>query len=352
MSEHLSITPNKNDKNVLVPRGDGHIDVMLLSDKFDEAGRQIAYRIGEDGKIAHTRAGLPQAYGDEVQSHYAHKLAMDRNPTPEQMERGDPDATVELDDVADKLDAVADTYGDEGSKEQMLEDARSTYREQLAGVVEELNERLPALVGKHEQNTEQLAILQTAIDQQLGAVADLLSRGPSVSPWDIEAILNEMQSTSRNFAGQTEAVNTKRRISRTMLEGVADAKTRILGKSDEYQGVVVHLSQELPVDDNEQDERADDSAAAREALEGMVALEESIRTLEDKLGEVNSRVEDSHRNLRIAQNRLQEIYENMRRNGGIDPDDFRYVTLMVNEVQQAQMPTKQAMDELPSLTEK
>jgi hypothetical protein len=183
-------------------------------------------------------------------------------------------------------------------------------------------------------------------------VADLLSRGPSVSPWDIEAILNEMQGVSRHFAGQTEAVNTKRRISHTMLEGVTDVKSRILGKTDEYHGVVAHLSQELPVDDNEQDERANDSAAAREALEGMVALEETIHTLEDKLNEVNSRVEDSHRNLRIAQNRLQEIYENMRRIGGIDPDDFRYVTLMVNEVQQAQMPTKKAMDELPSLTEK
>ena len=101
MSEHLSITPNENDKNVLVPFSNDRIEVMRLSDQIDESGRQVAYKVEEDGKTITTKAGAPEAYGDEVQAYYAHKLAMDRNPTPEQMERGVPMKVVtELGDAA------------------------------------------------------------------------------------------------------------------------------------------------------------------------------------------------------------------------------------------------------------
>jgi hypothetical protein len=101
MSEHFPIAPNKKDKNVLVPFSNGRIEVMQLSDHIDEAGRQIAYMVGEDGESLVTRAGVPEAYSDKVQAHYAHKLAMDRNPTPEQMERGTPPKVItELGDVA------------------------------------------------------------------------------------------------------------------------------------------------------------------------------------------------------------------------------------------------------------
>jgi hypothetical protein len=89
MSEHFPISPNENDKNVLAPL-DGQIAVMRLSNQFDEDGRQIAYKLDEEGNTATTIAGMPEAYSDKVQAHYAHKLAMDRNPTPEQMERGTP----------------------------------------------------------------------------------------------------------------------------------------------------------------------------------------------------------------------------------------------------------------------
>ena len=93
MSEHFPITPNKHDKNVLAPI-DGQIAVMQLSDQFDEAGRQIAYKLDEEGNAAITIAGVPEAYSDKVQAHYANKLAMDRNPSPEQMERGIPPEVI------------------------------------------------------------------------------------------------------------------------------------------------------------------------------------------------------------------------------------------------------------------
>lgn len=101
MSEYLPKTTSENDKNVLVPRSDGRIEVMRLSDQFDESGRQIAYRLDDDSQTMITKAGLPEAFSDQVQAHLANKLAMDRNPTPEQMERGTPPEVItELGDVA------------------------------------------------------------------------------------------------------------------------------------------------------------------------------------------------------------------------------------------------------------
>lgn len=121
MSEHAPITPNKNDKNVLVPFSNGRIEVMSLSDVVDDLGHQMAYKLEDDGQAMIIKGGVPEAFSDKVQEYYANKLAMDRNPTPEQLERGTPPKVItDLGDIALES-AMATPLSAEGSNNHNLE---------------------------------------------------------------------------------------------------------------------------------------------------------------------------------------------------------------------------------------
>jgi hypothetical protein len=179
MSEYQPKATSENDKNVLVPRSDGRIEVMRLSDRFDESGRQIAYRLDDDGQTVITKAGLPEAFSDQVQAHLANKLAMDRNPTPEQMERGTPPEVITgLGDVALEaamnLSAPAEA-SDTGSVEQGSNLETGLNFQLLADEVSTLNyanesiRHLPEAEGRHNVNMH--------VMNKAGAVYDAFKDG-------------------------------------------------------------------------------------------------------------------------------------------------------------------------------
>jgi hypothetical protein len=347
MSEHLSITPNKNHKNVLVPRSSGRIEVMQLSDQIDESGRQIAYALDSDGQTAVTKAGPPEAFGDDAQAYYAHKLAMDRNPTPEQMERGEPSATIEQGSAADKLDAVVETY--EGADtELLLQDARRMYRERITSAVDQFKESLPRFMSMDRQSSEQLGTYQTGIDQRLAPTVDMLSINGPITPGHIDEMIQNLQNISSNFSGQAEAVYIKRKLSASMLEEASDANVRLYSDAEEYRTVMNHLTKDIPAREPEEADRATDKSA-KEALQEVVSLEQIANALSDKIPEVNGRIEEAQRDISIALGMLQQIGETFRRSGYCNPDELRYVRLKVAAVQESQPYVKQAISAIPSL---
>lgn len=254
--------------------------------------------------------------------------------------------------MTENLGEVVKTYdkGDdaENSLEGVLDGASQSHEEQVTRIVGAFDERLPGFVGKHTQETEQLGKLQTRITNRLNPVAERFARNAQLGPRDIDGILRELDLINKDMGAQLETVQSERRLSGVMKQGVNEVKSSVKARTEEYRAVINHLTEK--VSDVDSGERQLEAGRTQEAaLAGVISLEQDVYKLDDQLSVVDGTADERRRVLRLARSQLVELQETLRRTGRYDPDAARSVKLKVQSALDSHGLVGQKLKTLPTL---
>ncbi len=356
MSEQLSIAPNKNDKNVLVPRGDGQIDVMQLSDQFDESGLQIAYKLDEGGQTTTTKSGPPEAFGEGAQAYYANQLAMDRNPTPEEMERGTPIVTNELGDVADKPDAINEAYSGEGAAElstpeevavvekivgqlknpeQALREAKGIFDARFVRIMDSYQPAIETGKASLKDKLNGLPELQARAVQSIRETYEGLQRGlnnPEQAQRMLAAADEQLRESIRTLGVASEAIYEGHKVTR-IVRGQIETSAGGLG---ELRGDFGKISQQIDAAGGLDETIARETGGQVEVeikgqMTAMRELDQPVAAISDILSGSLAINTESHRIIGQMIGRVEEM-NNLARHGRLDMDTYRMITGLLKEV--------------------